>query len=88
MDKKDLEMSVLNMFLNTKDIRGDFAINLQKKLKQMELVDSSERPDFIFEDNQGGVVGIEHFLVDTLSIGYMAYSRKRENDIKKIVRGK
>ena len=37
------------------------------KFQSYELLSSNESPDFIFEDADGNIIGLEHFLLDTYS---------------------
>ncbi len=66
MGSKQVEQTCLKRLFNLeKDSYGKVR-QFIKKLSEMECVDF-ERPDFIFKDNDGNYIGLEHFMVDHLS---------------------
>ncbi len=66
MGNKSREIECLEKVFKTKNKCRGKVKEFLNKLSNMKRIDS-ERPDFIFTDKNGLVIGLEHFLVDQFS---------------------
>lgn len=66
MGSKQVEQSCIKKLFDIERQSRGRVRKFINKLSKMECIDF-ERPDFIFRDNEGNYIGLEHFMVDHLS---------------------
>ena len=66
-ENKHYELECLNVLFDKNVVKGDFAQQMHRLLLgEEENFKEFEKPDFILECEDGGVVGLEHCLVDVM----------------------